>query len=260
MYIEQIFVCRHIRELGRSLSIPKINLRVGNLSVNEFDLNWLLSILVLNHAVFVQAVTKVLDWSQTGYLTAAIDSSIHLWSGRTQSLQYTIDVLASIDEAADETAKIKVTSLKWDSWGEKLAYSYTIEQELNEDNTTRFGNVVAGEGHRSASVTDDSEDTLIGSGRLDDIRNHTDMSVQSIVLDTSSDTLSSQLGVTTKKICCIKVGAEQSARIRLRCLYRVGSRTLRLEWFESCPWTYLFLYSISNKNVLICIIWSGACR
>jgi hypothetical protein len=69
-------------------------------------------------------VTKILDWSSTGYLTAAIQSSIHLWSCQTQSVQYTIVAVMDTDgpTQADDGAAVKtvIGCLKWDAQGEKL--------------------------------------------------------------------------------------------------------------------------------------------
>jgi len=75
-------------------------------------------------------VTKILDWSSTGYLTAAIQSSIHLWSCHTQSVQYTI---AAVDahgptQADGATTKTTIGCLKWDAQGEKLGYSFTVDR------------------------------------------------------------------------------------------------------------------------------------
>lgn len=79
---------------------------------------------ILNNLI---TVTKILDWSSTGYLTAAIESSIHLWSSRTQSVQYTITATAE----SDDSVKTIITCLKWDSQGEKLAYAYTIDHDAS---------------------------------------------------------------------------------------------------------------------------------
>ncbi|XP_022172925.1 uncharacterized protein LOC111035564 [Myzus persicae] len=75
-------------------------------------------------------MTKILDWSSTGYLTAAIQSSVHLWSCHTQSVQYTI---AAVDEhgptqADGGSTKITIGCLKWDAQGEKLGYSFTVDR------------------------------------------------------------------------------------------------------------------------------------
>uniref|UniRef100_A0A2S2PQ52 Protein cortex n=1 Tax=Schizaphis graminum TaxID=13262 RepID=A0A2S2PQ52_SCHGA len=76
-------------------------------------------------------MTKILDWSSTGYLTAAIQSSIHLWSCQTQSVRYTI-VAVDTDgpTQADDGAAMKtvIGCLKWDAQGEKLGYSFTVER------------------------------------------------------------------------------------------------------------------------------------
>lgn len=85
-----------------------------------------------NYIIFT--VTKILDWSSTGYLTAAIESSIHLWSSRTQSVRCTINVKhfdageTTRPSPTDDSTKTMVVSLKWDARGEKLAYSYTVER------------------------------------------------------------------------------------------------------------------------------------
>lgn len=68
--------------------------------------------------------TRLLDWSRTGYLTAGIESSVHLWSGRTQSVKYTI---AAVADEPNDSAKTIVSCLKWDGPGEKLAYSFTTD-------------------------------------------------------------------------------------------------------------------------------------
>lgn len=75
-------------------------------------------------------MTKILDWSSSGYLTAAIQSSIHLWSCHTQSVQYTI---AAVDEHGPTQAdggvtKTTIGCLKWDVQGEKLGYSFTVDR------------------------------------------------------------------------------------------------------------------------------------
>jgi len=76
-------------------------------------------------------VTKILDWSSTGYLTAAIQSSIHLWSCHTQSVQYTIASVAAHPDptlARGGPTKTTIGCLKWDVQGEKLGYSFTVER------------------------------------------------------------------------------------------------------------------------------------
>ncbi|KAF0753016.1 Protein cortex [Aphis craccivora] len=72
------------------------------------------------------SMTKILDWSATGYLTAAIQSSIHLWSCRTQSVQYTIDAVA---DGGSGSAKPVVGCVKWDAQGVKLGYSFAVERD-----------------------------------------------------------------------------------------------------------------------------------
>lgn len=85
------------------------------------------------------AVRKILDWSATDYLTAAIESSIHLWSGHTQSVQHTINV-AAVGGPGKPKTKTTVDCLKWDARGEKLAYSFTVEQDADSpSNTPRHG-------------------------------------------------------------------------------------------------------------------------
>lgn len=78
-------------------------------------------------------MTKILDWSATGYLTAAIQSSIHLWSCRTQSVQYTIDAVnghePSEADGGGGPAKTVVGCVKWDAQGVKLGYSFTVERD-----------------------------------------------------------------------------------------------------------------------------------
>lgn len=71
-------------------------------------------------------VTKILDWSSTGYLTAAIESTIHLWSGRTQCVHYTIR--ATELSESDSSVKTTISCLKWDVRGEKLGYSFTVDR------------------------------------------------------------------------------------------------------------------------------------
>lgn len=89
-------------------------------------------------------MTKILDWSSTGYLTAAIESSIHLWSSRTQSVQCTINVThVDAEETirplqANDSTKTMIVSLKWDARGEKLAYSYTVERTQQPQNVSPF--------------------------------------------------------------------------------------------------------------------------
>lgn len=73
-------------------------------------------------------MTQTLDWSSTGYLTAAIESSIHLWSDYTQSIWCTINV-ADANES-DGPVKTTIGCLKWDVQGEKLGYSYTYDREF----------------------------------------------------------------------------------------------------------------------------------
>ncbi|XP_025198394.1 uncharacterized protein LOC112596804 [Melanaphis sacchari] len=76
-------------------------------------------------------MTKILDWSSTGYLTAAIESSIHLWSCHTQSVQHTIAAAADAHgpaQADSSASKTVVGCLKWDAQGEKLGYSFTVER------------------------------------------------------------------------------------------------------------------------------------
>lgn len=75
-------------------------------------------------------MTKILDWSSSGYLTAAIQSSIHLWSCHTQSVQYTIAAVdAHVPSQADGgVTKTTIGCLKWDVQGEKLGYSFTVDR------------------------------------------------------------------------------------------------------------------------------------
>lgn len=70
-------------------------------------------------------MTKILDWSSSDYLTAAIESSIHLWSGRTQSVKYTINATSGANGESEDPRT--VNCLKWDKRGEKLGYSFTVE-------------------------------------------------------------------------------------------------------------------------------------
>lgn len=79
----------------------------------------------------IVTVTKVLDWSSTGFLTAAIQSSIYLWSARTQRIQYKIN--ANVNEL-DDFSSCTVRYLKWDRKGVKLAYSFTVSQDLSGRN------------------------------------------------------------------------------------------------------------------------------
>ncbi|CAH1731606.1 unnamed protein product [Aphis gossypii] len=78
-------------------------------------------------------MTKILDWSATGYLTAAIQSSIHLWSCRTQSVQYTIDAANGHEpteaDGGSGPAKTVVGCVKWDAQGVKLGYSFTVDRD-----------------------------------------------------------------------------------------------------------------------------------
>ncbi|XP_060857498.1 uncharacterized protein LOC132935066 [Metopolophium dirhodum] len=75
-------------------------------------------------------MTKILDWSSTGYLTAAIQSSIHLWSCHTQSVQYTIAAVDAHGPTQTDGGATKTTigCLKWDAQGEKLGYSFTVDR------------------------------------------------------------------------------------------------------------------------------------
>jgi len=77
-----------------------------------------------------RAVTKILDWSSTGYLTAAIQSSIHLWSCHTQNVQYTIAAVDTHGPTQTDSGATKTTigCLKWDAQGEKLGYSFTVDR------------------------------------------------------------------------------------------------------------------------------------
>ncbi|XP_050437658.1 uncharacterized protein LOC126843898 isoform X1 [Adelges cooleyi] len=70
-------------------------------------------------------MTKVIDWSSTGYLTAAIQSSIYLWSSQTQSIQHKIITSPEIDNVT------RITCLKWDRRGTKLAYAVCSHQDLD---------------------------------------------------------------------------------------------------------------------------------
>jgi hypothetical protein len=70
-------------------------------------------------------VTKILDWSSTGYVTAAIESSVHLWSERSQCIRYTLHA-ETPDKSAAAAGKTAVCCVKWDVQGEQLAYSYTV--------------------------------------------------------------------------------------------------------------------------------------
>lgn len=92
-------------------------------------------------------MTKILDWSSTGYLTAAIESSIHLWSSHTQSVQYTINATAE----SDDSVKTIITCLKWDPQGEKLAYAFTIDQDTSDTS------------YNSADTIDTNLDTSVQS-------------------------------------------------------------------------------------------------
>lgn len=74
-------------------------------------------------------MTQILDWSSTGYLTAAIESSIHLWSEYTQSIWCTLNV-AEANES-DDPVKTTIGCLKWDAQGKKLGYSYTHDREFS---------------------------------------------------------------------------------------------------------------------------------
>lgn len=78
------------------------------------------------YTVLYTAVTKILDWSSTGYLTAAIQSSVHLWSCHTQSVRYTIPAVST--QAEGGPTKTTIGCLKWDAQGEKLGFSFTVDR------------------------------------------------------------------------------------------------------------------------------------
>lgn len=69
-------------------------------------------------------MTKILDWSSTGYVTAAIESSVHLWSERSQCIRYTVH--AASETLDKSSAKTMVRCVRWDAQGEQLAYSYSV--------------------------------------------------------------------------------------------------------------------------------------
>ncbi|XP_050526527.1 uncharacterized protein LOC126897185 isoform X2 [Daktulosphaira vitifoliae] len=71
-------------------------------------------------------MNKILDWSATGYLTAAIQSTIYLWSSKTQRIQYKINADTGLFHS-----EINVNCLKWDKKGLKLAYSICVNEELS---------------------------------------------------------------------------------------------------------------------------------
>lgn len=101
-------------------------------------------------------MTKILDWSSTGYLTAAIESTIHLWSGRTECVHYTIRATELCE--SDSLAITTISCLKWDVRGEKLGYSFTVDRVcvgclLSDDTITDADN--------HSNTNEDSDETTI---------------------------------------------------------------------------------------------------
>lgn len=114
-------------------------------------------------------VTKILDWSSTGYLTAAIESTIHLWSGRTQCVHYTIQ--ATELSESDNSIKTTISCLKWDMRGEKLGYSFTVDRvyascPLSDDTITDVDS--------HTNISEDSNDSTIhGTSTASRVWTHT---------------------------------------------------------------------------------------
>lgn len=121
-------------------------------------------------------MTKILDWSLTGYLTAAIESSIHLWSGRTQSVCYTINT-DNLTET-DNSIRTTITCLKWDSRGEKLGFSFTVLRSvesgsLSDDTVTDTDS----QPNTSADSNTDNYNTVDGSPSAPRVFPHTDRAI-----------------------------------------------------------------------------------
>ncbi|VVC27123.1 WD40/YVTN repeat-like-containing domain,WD40 repeat, conserved site [Cinara cedri] len=104
--------------------------------------------------------SKILDWSSTGYLTAAIESSIHLWSCRSQSVRYKVNAEVG-GEPADVAAESEILCLKWDARGEILAYSFTVDVHTHLVHGLRTDGLA----RPWTAVTNDTDiDTIISDG------------------------------------------------------------------------------------------------
>lgn len=110
---------------------------------------------------FVLIVTKVLDWSSTGFLTAAVQSSIYLWSAEAQRIQHKINI--TDENESDDSITRTISCLKWDRKGLKLAYCFNVYHEINE--TDYHDTNTMDDDENLNTSEDDNNSTVIGDNQ-----------------------------------------------------------------------------------------------